>query len=101
MSNSTFLRMIFPAAILACMLLNGSPASGKPGPQKPNVLLICVDDLRPQLGCYGCKEMISPNIDRLAAEGRMFTHHYVQVAACGPSRCTMLTGKRVLQSWDC
>jgi len=72
-------------------------AAGK----RPNVLLICVDDLRPQLGCYGCKEMISPNIDRLAAEGRMFTRHYVQVAACGPSRCTMLTGRREMHSWDC
>ncbi|HUV65727.1 MAG TPA: sulfatase [Sedimentisphaerales bacterium] len=65
-----------------------------------NVLLICVDDLRPQLGCFGHKEMISPNIDKLADEGRLFTRHYVQVAVCGPSRCSMLTGKRQ-GSWDC
>jgi arylsulfatase A-like enzyme len=65
-----------------------------------NVLLICVDDLRPQLGCFGHREMISPNIDRLAREGRLFTRHYVQSAVCGPSRCSMLTGRRV-RSWDC
>lgn len=65
-----------------------------------NVLLICVDDLRPQLGCFGHKEMISPNIDRLADEGRLFTRHYVQVAVCGPSRCSMLTGLRQ-SDWDC
>jgi iduronate 2-sulfatase len=66
---------------------------------KPNVLLICVDDLRPQLGCYGYQEMRSPNIDRLAAESCVFTRHYVQTAACGPSRSSLLTGKR-LSTWD-
>ena len=72
----------------------------KPTDGRPNVLMICVDDLRPQLGCYGHKEMISPNIDRLASEGRMFNRHYVQYAACGPSRCSMLTGMRE-KRWDC
>jgi len=65
-----------------------------------NVLLICVDDLRPQLGCFGCDFMVTPNIDRLADEGRLFTHHYVQSAVCGPSRCSMLTGQPQ-HSWDC
>ncbi len=59
----------------------------------PNVLLICVDDLRPELGCYGADYIQSPNIDRLAEEGRMFTHHYVQVPTCGASRYTLLTGQ--------
>jgi len=67
---------------------------------RPNVLLICVDDLRPELGCYGCEHIKSPNIDRLAREGRRFTRHYVEVAVCGPSRCTLLTGTRVHLSWD-
>jgi len=65
-----------------------------------NVLLICVDDLRPLLGCFGHEDVESPHIDRLADEGRLFTHHYVQSAVCGPSRCTMLTG-RPQWSWDC
>lgn len=68
-------------------------------PKRPNVLLICVDDLRPQLGCYGYRETHSPHIDRLAGESCVFTRHYVQMAACGPSRCSLLTGRRHT-TWD-
>ncbi len=66
----------------------------------PNVLLICVDDLRNCLELDGDPIARTPNLDRLAAEGRYFTHHYVQVAACGPSRGSMLTGRRIISSWD-
>ena len=59
---------------------------------KPNVLLICVDDLRPELNCYGVDYIHSPNIDRLAAEGRTFYKHYVQAPTCGASRYALLTG---------
>ena len=55
-------------------------------PERPNILLICVDDLRPELGCYGAEHVQSPNIDRLAAEGRRFARHYVQAPTCGASR---------------
>jgi len=60
---------------------------------KPNVLLICVDDLRPELKCYGVDYIRSPNIDRLATEGRVFRRHYVQASTCGASRCALLTGR--------
>jgi arylsulfatase A-like enzyme len=80
--------------------LSGSAAGAAALGARPNVLLICVDDLRPELGCYGHPEMLTPNIDRLAAEGRRFTRHYVQSAVCGPSRCSLLTGKRI-NNWDC
>ncbi|MDF1740736.1 MAG: sulfatase [Verrucomicrobiales bacterium] len=60
---------------------------------KTNVLLICVDDLRPELNCYGVDYIHSPNIDALAAGGRLFTRHYVQAPTCGASRFTLLTGK--------
>ena len=63
------------------------------GDQKPNVLLICVDDLRPELGCYGVSHIQSPNIDRLAAAGMAFHRHYVQAPTCGASRYTLLTGR--------
>lgn len=60
---------------------------------KPNVLLICVDDLRPELACFGVDYIKSPNIDKLAARGRVFHHHYVQAPTCGASRYTLLTGR--------
>ena len=63
-------------------------ASGR----KPNVLLLCVDDLRPELRCYGADYIQSPNIDRLASAGMVFRQHYVQAPTCGASRCTLLTG---------
>lgn len=62
--------------------------------RRPNVLLICVDDLRPELGCYGCGHIQTPHIDRLGREGRIFERHYVQVAICVPSRQALLSGIR-------
>lgn len=61
--------------------------------QRPNVLLICVDDLRPELGCYGKDYIVSPNIDSLASRGRLFSRHYVQAPTCGASRYVLLTGQ--------
>ncbi len=60
---------------------------------RPNVLLICVDDLRPELGCYGVDYISSPNIDALASRSRVFNQHYVQAPTCGASRYTLLTGR--------
>ena len=61
---------------------------------KPNVLLICVDDLKPLLGCYGDTLVKSPNIDRLAARGVLFEKAYCNQAVCSPSRNALLTGLR-------
>ena len=60
---------------------------------KQNILLICVDDLRPELKSFGVDYIHSPNIDRLAASGRAFHNHYVNAPTCGASRYTMLTGQ--------
>lgn len=59
-----------------------------------NVLLLCVDDLRPELGCYGAEGMSTPHIDRLAGEGLRFENAHCQMATCGPSRVALLTGMR-------
>lgn len=59
---------------------------------RPNVLLICVDDLRPELACFGKDYIHSPNIDALASDGTIFTRHYVQAPTCGASRNALLTG---------
>ncbi len=69
---------------------------------KPNVLFIAVDDMRPELGCYGNKIVKTPSIDRLAARGIVFNHAYCQQAVCSPSRTAMMTGLRpdVTKVWD-
>jgi arylsulfatase A-like enzyme len=60
----------------------------------PNILFIAVDDLRPDLGFNGNHIIKTPNIDKLASEGRAFLNHYVQVPTCGASRHSLLTGIR-------
>jgi arylsulfatase A-like enzyme len=59
---------------------------------KPNVLLIYMDDLRPQLGCYGNKIIKSPHIDQFASTAVLFNEAYCNVPVCGASRASMLTG---------
>lgn len=61
---------------------------------KFNVLFIAVDDLKPALGCFGDPLAITPNIDRLAAKGTLFTSAYCQQAVCSPTRTSLLTGRR-------
>ena len=61
---------------------------------KPNVLLICVDDLKPVIGCYGDSMVKTPHLDRLAARGMLFERAYCNQAVCAPSRNTLLTGLR-------
>jgi iduronate 2-sulfatase len=79
-----------------------SIASVRGADKKPNVLFIAVDDLRPELGCYGNKIVQTPNFDRLAARGLVFNRAYVQQAVCGPSRTAVMTGKRpdATRVWD-
>ena len=62
--------------------------------RKPNVLFIPIDDLRPQLCCYGREQMVSPNIDRVAHDGVVFTRSFCQVPVCGATRASLLTGVR-------
>jgi iduronate 2-sulfatase len=59
-----------------------------------NVLFAVVDDLRPELGCYGKEQIISPNIDNLARDGILFERAYCQQAVCAPSRSSVLSGCR-------
>ncbi len=64
----------------------------------PNILFICIDDLRPQIGAYGYDFMKTPNLDKIASNGRIFSDHYVQVPTSGASRACMLTGRYPTES---
>ncbi len=81
------------ASLASPAALRAAQQAGTEG-KRPNVLFIAVDDLRPQIGCYGHKQMISPNIDRLASNGVIFSRCYCQVPVCGASRASLLTGVR-------
>ena len=70
----------------------GRPAD--PGQRRPNILLIGVDDLRPELACFGRNHMITPNLDQFASESVAFGSNYCQQAVCSPSRTSVLTGCR-------
>lgn len=78
--------------------LSYANAAGK----KPNILMLAIDDLRPELNCYGAKHIHSPNIDKLADEGFQFNRAYCQVAVCGASRASIMSGARPETSkvWD-
>lgn len=78
---------IFTGALLVV-----SAAFSDANPKK-NVLIFFMDDLRPELGCYGADYIKSPNIDRLAAAGVVFDRAYCQQAICAPSRISMLSGQ--------
>lgn len=83
---ATVVARVFYLAIV--LLALSGPAFAA---DRPNILFIAVDDLRPELGCYGNKA-ITPNIDRLAASGMRFDRAYCNQAVCGASRISLMTG---------
>jgi len=89
-SINYFLSFLLLFTIFSCSTKTG--LNEKNNGQNPNVLFICIDDLRPELGCYGNDYIHSPNIDKLAETGAVFANHYVQVPTCGASRFSLLTG---------
>ncbi len=90
--RSLFRRCLLPLLLLAgaCVATSGLAADAA----RPNVLFIAVDDLRPDLGCYGHPEAKTPHIDALAKRGMVFRRAYCQQAVCSPSRTSLLTGLR-------
>ncbi|PHN01768.1 sulfatase [Flavilitoribacter nigricans] len=87
-SNFTFLlSLLFLLSLIACR----ETAEEK---EPLNVVFILVDDLGwKDLGCYGSEFYETPNIDRLAASGQLFTNAYAASPVCSPTRAAILTGK--------
>lgn len=70
--------------------------------ERPNVLFVSIDDLRPEIGCYGNEEIKTPNFDAFAKTGTTFLRAYCQAAVCAPSRASVMTGMRpdTTRVWD-
>lgn len=79
-------------AVLPVLIVPARAQSPKAKPRY-NVLFISADDLRPELGAYGVKEIKTPNVDKIAARGTRFDRAYAQFPVCNPSRASLLTGK--------
>jgi iduronate 2-sulfatase len=88
MKNRSFI-FILSLLVLVLVLVLGINAQSE---KQKNILLICIDDLRPELASFGAEYIHSPNIDQLAKKGRPFLNHFVNAPSCGPSRYTLLTG---------
>ncbi len=89
MNNGHF-RSFAPRLLLLLLAFVGRSYAA----DRPNVLFIAIDDLRPELGCYGSPIAVTPNLDRLAQEGLLFNRAYCQQAICAASRASLLTGLR-------
>lgn len=89
MSHFLFSLLLVGLPLFSCQVKNSEIKED----QKPNILFIAIDDLRPELGSYGNIHIKSPNIDKLASQGFLFANHFVNVPTCGASRHCLLTGQ--------
>ena len=93
MTSQPTLKTLTIAVLLTLSHL-GFPAAASLASEKPNVVLIYIDDLGyGDLGAYGCTDIPTPHIDRLASEGVRCTASYIVNPPCCPSRCSLMMGQ--------
>jgi len=81
--------MLRHLAILVTLLVAALSGAAE---TRPNIVLVVGEDMGPDTGAYGCKDAITPNMDRLAQEGARFTRAFTHAGVCAPSRSGMVTG---------
>lgn len=87
------LRCLLLAAALLPPVLAACRSQAQPArPQRPNILWLIAEDFGPHLGCYGTREVHTPNLDRLATEGVRYTRYFTTAPVCSPSRSAFMTG---------
>jgi arylsulfatase A-like enzyme len=84
-------RAIFPTTALTLLLAAFAPGFAR-GADRPSILWLIAEDFGNQLGCCGTREVSTPNIDRLAAEGVRYSRFYTTAPVCSPSRSAFMTG---------
>ena len=83
----------FAPLLLAGCAMSAQPAGAPPpAAARPNLILITAEDLSPRFGAYGDTVAVTPNIDRLAAEGVSFMRAFTTAGVCAPSRSALITG---------
>jgi|TARA_B110000902_G_scaffold156234_1_gene179170 iduronate 2-sulfatase len=82
---------------LFCVAMIPQDLISQTGTKKHNILFISIDDFRPKINSYGESQMITPNIDKLASEGLQFDNAFTNIAVCGASRASIMTGIRPSQ----
>jgi iduronate 2-sulfatase len=94
--------MTSPHSALLLVALSAAAAAAAADPKRKNVLMIIVDDLRPEVSAFNQSLMHTPNIDRLGKQGVVFARTYCQQAICGPTRNSFLSGRRPqrTESWN-
>lgn len=81
------------AALIGLLLISANSEQAAGADRPPNIVLIVGEDMGPELGCYGDRNAITPNMDRLAARGTRFTRCYTHAPVCAPSRSGLITGR--------
>jgi len=98
MKRREFIKTASKAAVAACLGAGPSISCGRSrlpsSAETPNIILFVADDLGwKDLGCCGDRQISTPNIDRMAAEGIRFTNAFVAASSCSPSRASIITGQ--------